>query len=121
MIFDNKESFLNAVKTLEGKRFELTLKEKGVQRSSRQHRTYWLYCEWCEQSEWAKENGWEKEDFHEFFKAEFLGMVEYEVDGKIYSKSKSTTKVNRKEFSMELLPKIQRWAAGKNIYLPDPE
>lgn len=79
---------------------EIEIKEIGSRRSQRQNNFYWVYLEIIE-----KDTGHNRSELHELFKQQFLTYSEKEVMGKIVKIYKSTTRLNKKEFS-EYIDKI---------------
>ena len=101
-------------KLKEGKRYDVSISQHRNKRSIPQNRLYflWLNCI-------SAETGNEVEDLHGYFKDRFLSR-KVEIFGDEYSRGTSTKKLNTAEFTA-FLDKVQQFAAGEGIILPNPE
>lgn len=62
-----------------------------------------------------------QEELHDFFKSKFLPIKFIDVGGEIVEVSRSTKKLNTKEFS-EFMDQIDRYCIERlNLFLPTPE
>jgi hypothetical protein len=98
----------------EGKRYDVSVTLHRNRRSIPQNSLYWLWlgCISCE-------TGNEVEDLHGYFKDRFLSR-KVEIFGDEYNTGTSTKKLNTAEFTA-FLDKVQQFAAGEGIILPNPE
>jgi hypothetical protein len=98
----------------EGKRYDVSVTLHRNRRSIPQNSLYWLWlgCISCE-------TGNEVEDLHGYFKDRFLSR-KVEIFGDEYNTGTSTKKLNTSEFTA-FLDKVQQFAAGEGIILPNPE
>lgn len=98
----------------DGKRYDVSVTLHRKRRSIPQNRLYrlWLGCISCE-------TGNEVEDLHDYFKDRFLSR-KVEIFGDEYNTGTSTKKLNTAEFTA-FLDKVQQFAAGEGIILPNPE
>ena len=101
-------------KLQEGKQYNISISLKREKRSIQQNRLYhlWLNCI-------SSETGNEVEDLHDYFKDRFLSR-KVEIFGDEYNTGTSTKKLNTAEFTA-FLDKVQQFAAGQGIILPNPE
>ena len=101
-------------KLQEGKQYNVSISLKREKRSIQQNRLYhlWLNCI-------SSETGNEVEDLHDYFKDRFLSR-KVEIFGDEYNTGTSTKKLNTAEFTA-FLDKVQQFAAGEGIILPNPE
>jgi len=98
----------------EGKKYSVSVILNRSKRSIPQNRLYflWLNCI-------SAETGNEVEDLHDYFKDHFLTR-RVVVFGEERNAAISTTKLNTSEFTA-FLDKVQQFAAGEGIILPNPE
>ena len=98
----------------EGKKYSVSVILNRSKRSIPQNRLYflWLNCI-------SAETGNEVEDLHDYFKDHFLAR-RVVVFGEERNAAISTTKLNTAEFTA-FLDKVQQFAAGEGIILPNPE
>ena len=101
-------------KLKEGKRYDVSISQHRNKRSVPQNRLYflWLNCI-------SAETGNEVEELHDYFKDNFLTR-RVVVFGEERNAATSTTKLNTSEFTA-FLDKVQQFAAGEGIILPNPE
>jgi hypothetical protein len=99
---DNRERFAPYLKSFEGKRIELVLREKRTTRSEDYNRYYWgIVVKMI-----ADKTGFEPEESHEALKRRF--------------KVQSTSKLKSKEFD-EYVQGVIRWAAEfLDLPIPSP-
>lgn len=109
---DNPKLWRDFLFGFEGKRISLDVRLWSRKRTLSQNNFYWTYLEAIE-----RETGENANDLHEYFRRIFLKPVERTVLGQIALYPRSTTELNKEEFS-EYLDKI---CARTNIPLPDPE
>ncbi len=103
IVLDNKERFIPYLKSFEGKRIELVLREKRTTRSGGQSRYYWGVV----LAMLADHTGHSKEEMHDILKEIF--------------KVESTAKLKTQEFEY-YLSQIKIWAAEfYNLPIPDPQ
>ena len=100
-------------KLKDGKRYDVSISQHRNKRSVPQNRLYflWLNCI-------SAETGNEVEDLHDYFKDHFLTR-RVVVFGEERNGG-TTTKLNTAEFTA-FLDKVQQFAAGEGIILPNPE
>lgn len=116
LFFDNEIYFVQAVKELEGKKFELELREMKSQRSDRQNRYYWkiiipIFGDYF---------GMDKEETHEALKFEHLKQVIRDKKGVPHITVKSTAKLSTSEFE-DYMSKLRRWGASEfGLNIPEP-
>ncbi len=104
----NHQRFLNCLKENEGKDFRIELLKST--RSLSQNSLYWLYLEVIE-----RETGNSANDLHEYFRRVLLSPKMLKVMGKEIKVPKSTTELEKQEFS-DYMDKI---CAEVNIPIPD--
>jgi hypothetical protein len=122
MLYKDEKKALAKVSALfkEGKFADV--KEGKERRSIPQNDLYWFWLTFLENE---SETGYTKDEFHEFFKYEYLGEY-YEtllINGNTwgYYKFPSTTDLNTKQFS-EYMDKVERFANTElKVSLPHPE
>ena len=110
-----KKAAISYVEKLpDGKRYDVSVTLHRNRRSIPQNSLYWLWlgCISCE-------TGNETEDLHNYFKDRFLSR-KVEIFGDEYNTGTSTKKLNTAEFTA-FLDKVQQFAAGEGIILPNPE
>ena len=112
VILDYPEKYLVWLAKLEGKRIEVTVRERTTRRSDQQNRFYWgvvveLLADHC---------GYSKDEMHDALKLKFLGG---NPDEKGLVKMKSTTSLSTNDF-VRYTNEVIRWAATLGCYIPDP-
>ncbi len=125
-VFYNKPLYLEVISELEGKEFELIIKEKHKRVSSDAHGYYrGAIIGECLKSEIFR--GWEREEIHEFFAGEFLTYVvteKYLKNGNtIYKevlRKTSTANLSSKEM-FDFCEKCIQWCAENEIIIHTPE
>ena len=127
MKFYRPELLLSNLTELEGKEFEVTIKEKTKKVSTDAHAFYrGGIIKECMRYEMF--GGWTKDEIHEFFADMFLGYFEMvkhfgaddETTLKEVRKIRSTSALNSKEMS-EYCEYVIRWLAQHSIVIKDPE
>lgn len=117
----NRKVFDEAVKRFAGKDIEITVKKKKSVRSSQQNRYYFGIVIPVLQNG-LNEVGYDmnKQDVHEFIKANFCyNEIVNKETGEIFRVTKSTTRLNKSEFS-EMIEKIKIFASEYlNVLIPD--
>lgn len=114
--FDNPIYFEQTVQELEGKKFELELREMKSKRSDRQNRYYFgvllpIFGDYF---------GMDKEETHEALKFEHLRHVINDKNGNPHVTVKSTTKLSTNEFE-DYMEKLRRWGAQEfGLNCPSP-
>ena len=88
---------------------------KQPTRTNDQNALYWKELELL-----AEKAGHTAELWHEFFLRQFVKPQTAEIAGEVIIMRPSTTKLSKQEFS-DYVSWIQRYMAGKGIYIPDPE
>ena len=112
---DNAGTFATFLRTLEGKRIELTIRRERLGRSLQQNRYYWgvvvsLIADHC---------GYEPEEMHEALKLKFLSDMVEDEHGLV--RVGSTTKLSTEGF-IDYINRIVRWAAQDlQCLIPDPK
>lgn len=115
LVFENQSKYLVHLSKLEGKEFELTIRQKKSQRSLNQNAYYWSVVIEILRDHFGYEED-ESEEVHDGLKLKFLRIHE----GKALETVRSTTKLNTAEFE-DYLEKIRRWASKDHgIYIPLP-
>ena len=113
-IIKAKRDWKEWIKSLEGKKLEIVVKEWKETRSNAQNRLMWSWFQILED-----DSGQPKEDYHDYFKKQFLCRV-IKIRGKLEKVVGSTAILNTKEMS-EHLEKIREAAATLfETELPDP-
>ncbi|OQB05447.1 MAG: hypothetical protein BWY21_01994 [Parcubacteria group bacterium ADurb.Bin216] len=115
LVFNRAKDFADYCKTLVGKELMLTLTDKKAKRSDNQNAYYWSVIV----KDLSEELGYETDEIHLLLKEMFIPKKYMTVKGLEFAVIPSTTKLSTKEFK-EYIEKIQRWASGQGIYLPDP-
>ena len=111
---DFQANFERWLMTLEGQRVTIEVKKFRKNRTDAQNRYYWG----CVVDILSRSVGLEPEEVHDYIKRRFL-PVRSEAFGEIVS-GKSTARLTTLEF-MELIERVQRWAAQDlQCYIPDP-
>ena len=108
----NKEAFHSFKKKNEGETFKVEFDDNLPSRTQKQNRFYWKYLEII-----AEETGNNKDTLHLLFKNMFLSKGADEAFGKAVRKTRSTTDLNKKEFT-EYIKQIER---KTEIPAPDPQ
>ncbi len=125
-VFYNKPLYLEVISELEGKEFDLVIKEKHKKVSTDAHGYYraGIIGE-CLKSEIF--GGWDRDEIHEFFSDEFLTYTvteKYLKNGATIYREKikktSTSELNSKEM-FEYCEKCIRWCADNEIIIHTPE
>ncbi len=106
-----RESWLQRVQSLDGKRVEVIVREHKAKRSDCQNRLYWgVYipplAEYC---------GYTHDEMHEALRRMFLTVEREGFPPTV----KSTTQLNTKEFT-EYLDKIEMLACENGVHIPNP-
>lgn len=111
LVWDNPSKVREYLITLEGKRFDATIRKERSQRSTNQNNYYFgVVCKVL-----GDYFGYEVDDMHEALKLKFLQIGPCDVPT-----VKSTTKLNTTEFE-EYLERIRRWAATEySVVVPLP-
>lgn len=127
IVYYNPLLFLEVTKELEGREFELVIKEKHKRVSTDAHGYYrgGIIGECLKSNLFA---GWEREEIHEHFAGLFLNYVTHEkcLDKKgntIYKeviKKTSTSNLSSKEM-FEYCEKCIQWCAENEIIIHSPE
>lgn len=126
VMYYNPLLFLEVISQLEGKQFELIIKEKHKRVSSDAHGFYRAgVIGECMKSEMFA--GWEREEIHEHFTGLYLTYVTHEKcfkDGKtIYKeviKKESTASLSSKDM-FDYCQKCIMWCAQNDIIIHSPE
>lgn len=109
----------NAVQYLQAlnlsKPWSVEIKEFRKNRSNSQNSLYWKWL-----SEIEQETGNSRDDLHEIFKRMFLGTETKTLMGKNVEVTRSTTRLNTKEFT-EYLNSIEHYMADMGITLSHPD
>lgn len=117
----NKSNFEREISQFKDCEIEVTFEKKRSKRSWLQNRYYWGVCVSMIQERF-KELGTDcsKEDVHCFLRSKFLYKeLVNEKDGEIMQIPRSTTDLNKSEFS-EYIGKIQMFAAETlDLIIPD--
>lgn len=98
----------------EGKKYKVSVTLHRDRRSLSQNSLYWLWLNCI-----SAETGNDVDALHDYFKDRFLSR-KVEIFGDECSVGTSTTKLNTAEFTA-FLDKVQQFAAGEGIILPNPE
>ena len=98
----------------EGKMYKVSVTLHRDRRSLPQNSLYWLWLNCI-----SAETGNDVDALHDYFKDRFLSR-KVEIFGDECSVGTSTTKLNTAEFTA-FLDKVQQFAAGEGIILPNPE
>ena len=98
----------------EGKKYKVSVTLNRDRRSLSQNSLYWLWLNCI-----SAETGNDVDALHDYFKDRFLSR-KVEIFGDECSVGTSTTKLNTAEFTA-FLDKVQQFAAGEGIILPNPE
>lgn len=98
----------------EGKKYKVSVTLHRDRRSLSQNSLYWLWLNCI-----SAETGNDVDALHDYFKGRFLSR-KVEIFGDECSVGTSTTKLNTAEFTA-FLDKVQQFAAGEGIILPNPE
>jgi hypothetical protein len=122
-----KDIYEQIMKELDGKEFELTIKERSKKISQRAHGFYRKgIIGTCMKDE--QFGGWDKDHIHEFFARKFLSYQEEEKQltdaGETrfvwVNKIQSLSSLNSKEMT-EFCDKVINWLATINIIILPPE
>ena len=112
----DRELFLQEVEKNLREMNEVELYPTGQKRSLRANRLYWAWMQCLED-----ETGQYKEDFHDYFKAKYLGTEQKEIFGLLIDKEITTTTLKSKEFWI-YMQKVQAEAASEfGVTVPLPE
>lgn len=98
----------------EGKKYKVSVTLHRDRRSLSQNSLYWLWLNCI-----SAETGNDVDALHDYFKDRFLSR-KVEIFGDECLVGISTTKLNTAEFTA-FLDKVQQFAAGEGIILPNPE
>ncbi len=111
LVWDNPSKVREYLITLEGKRFDATIRKERSQRSTNQNNYYFgVVCKVL-----GDYFGYEVDEMHEALKLKFLQVGPCDVPT-----IKSTTKLNTTEFE-DYLERIRRWAATEySVVVPLP-
>ena len=95
---------------------EIIIREHKRKRSCNQNSLYWKWL-----SIISSYTGYTKDELHDEFASRFIGIEERKtISGDIIRQPISTTKLSTKEFA-EYMSKIEAYAMGENIILPQPD
>lgn len=110
--FDMPSKYLVHLSKLEGKRFELVLRQEKSKRSDQQNRYMWgVVYEIL-----SEHTGYTPEEIHAIMKFKFLRIRDERNNEYV----RSTTKLNTAEME-NYLDKIKKWAAQDlGVFIPDP-
>ena len=100
--------------------FKATL-GKGGKRSLEQNAYLWGVCYETILDHELREQGWTAQDLHEFFLGEFHGWQEIKGFGRRRVRPVQRSSGKSVSEFMEFIAFIQRFAAERGIYIPDPE
>jgi len=111
LVWDNPSKVREYLITLEGKRFDATIRKERSQRSTNQNNYYFgVVCKVL-----GDYFGYEPSEMHEALKVKFLQVGACDIPT-----VKSTTKLNTAEFE-DYLERIRRWAATEySVVVPIP-
>ena len=110
-----KDAAISYVEKLqEGKKYKVSVTLHRDRRSLSQNSLYWLWLNCI-----SAETGNDVDALHDYFKDRFLSR-KVEIFGDECSVGTSTRKLNTAEFTA-FLDKVQQFAAGEGIILPNPE
>ena len=98
----------------DGKKYKVSVTLHRERGSLSQNSLYWLWLNCI-----SAETGNDVDALHDYFKDRFLSR-KVEIFGDECSVGTSTTKLNTAEFTA-FLDKVQQFAAGEGIILPNPE
>jgi len=119
---NNRIKFERALQALEGKDFELSIKECSEPTTEDQHAYYRSFVRntlvGCEIF-----GGWNEKRIHEFFQSQFLGYTRMEiVTGKEYvvRKAESTANIGKRRMA-EFIEKVIAWCAVEGITIGSPD
>lgn len=122
MVFYNDSLHKEAVKSLEGKEFEVILKEKSKRVTTDQH-GYYRKGVLGTALEFEIFGGWSKDELHDFLADKFL-MEGYskQIGDKWVEvhKTRSTASLNRKEMA-QFIDNCIKWLATQGIVVLDSE
>lgn len=117
-----RQSIINVLRGLEGKRVLLTIKQITRKRSLNQNAFYWG-CIIPAVRQMFEDAGTtlDEEDVHDFLKANVGGLKRVIADpaGVRHTVARSTTSLTTIEFE-EYLEKVRAWAAAFDVVLPFP-
>lgn len=99
----------------EGEVVWITIENQKSQRSLSQNNLYWLYL-----TAISEHTGHTTEELHEYCKNEFLPKRSMTISGGQYLIAGSTSKLSKGEF-VEYVMRVQAFAGGLGIELPDPK
>lgn len=125
MVFYNDSLHKEAVKSLEGKEFELTLKEKSKRVTTDQH-AYYRKGVLGTALEFEIFGGWDKDELHLMFADMFLTEVVMKESASSHTglieirKTRSTASLNRKEMA-QFIDNCIKWLATQGIVVLDSE
>lgn len=128
IIYNFKDLADETFRTLEGKEFELTIREKRKKVTLDQH-AYYRKGIIGEALKNEMFGGWDKDEVHDFFSDKFLGEFYWKKYYDDYNKTtsqitdrkvKSTSNLSTKEMS-EYMDKCIRWLAEHDIVVLTPE
>jgi hypothetical protein len=104
------------LKSFEGKKIKIEIKENRSTRSQMQNSYYWgVVLKYL-----VDETGHTAEELHEIFKTMFLDTKPVIFQGVAYNLAESTTTLNTLEM-MQYLDKIRDFASKEfNCYIPEP-
>ena len=113
---DNQELFKTVFLNLLNKTVELVARKRRAQRSIPQNNYYWAVVVKMV----SEAMGLSKDETHNFLKANFNKEILI-VNGKEYTKIRSTKDIERGDFNNEFIREIQQFAAEDlRIDIPDP-
>lgn len=114
--FLNRQAFVDDFAQYEDRDIEIWVRLHKSKRSLNQNRYYFFICKLI-----AEETGDTPKDVHEALKFKILGKEQYSVFGEVYSRVRSTAKLNTKEFE-DYLEQVRAFCAsylGMVIPLPN--
>ena len=111
-----RQVLIKAIRAHKNTNLSVTIEPKKSKRTSPQNALWWVYMDVI-----AREFGYTKDEMHEICKYKFLLSEKVdEKTGLVLKYIRSTTELNKEEFS-ELIENLYAWAATDfNILLPEP-
>jgi hypothetical protein len=116
----NRKRFDSEIKAFPDCDVQITIKKKG-KRSTQQNRYYWgVIVDEIRHELLRRGNRFDAETIHEFLKQKFNSVkVVVETTGELIEMGKSTTEMNKDEFT-EYIERIREWAAQSlELNIPD--
>ena len=118
---NNRKAFIADLTRFIGKNVEIVVKLRKSTRSSQQNRYYWgIVIPLVMQGMNDLGHDFNKQDTHEFIKANFnYAEIVNETTGEIFRATKSTTRLNKSDFS-SMIEKLKQFSTEYlNVYIPD--